>query len=54
MGAIFLGIFSEKRPFCLNASPKQKPFLTISNENIFSKTQGARLGVDVARNKGLE
>ena len=30
------------------------PFLTISNENIFLKTQGTRLGAIVAPNKGLE
>ena len=30
------------------------PFLTISNENIFSKTQGTRFGVIVTLNKGLE
>ena len=29
-------------------------FFTISNENIFLKTQGTRLGVIVAPNKGLE
>ena len=29
-------------------------FLTISNENIFFKTQGTRLGAIVARNKSLE
>ena len=36
------------------APPKQRSFLTISNENIFSKTQGGRLGAKVAPNKGLE
>ena len=34
--------------------PKQVSFLTISNENIFLKTQGTRLGAIVTRNKGLE
>ena len=29
-------------------------FLIISNENIFLKTQGTRLGAIVAPNKGLE
>ena len=29
-------------------------FLPISNENIFFKTQGTRLGAIVAPNKGLE
>ena len=29
-------------------------FFTISNENIFSKTEGTRLDVMVAPNKGLE
>ena len=54
MGAMFQGTFSEKRTFCLLAPAKQKSFLTISNENIFSKTQGAKLGAKVAPNKGLE
>ena len=54
MGAIFQGTFSEKRAFCLLAFPKQKLFLTFSNENIFSKTQGTRLGAKVAPNKVLE
>ena len=30
------------------------PFLTISNESTFLKTQGSRLGAIVAPNKGLE
>ena len=34
--------------------PKQVSFLTISNENIFLKTQGTRLGAIVTPNKGLE
>ena len=49
----FLGRFSENRAFCLLAPPKQKSFLTVSNENVFN-TQGTRLGAKVARNKGLE
>ena len=51
---IFQGTFSEKSGFSLLALPKQKSFLTISNENIFSKTQGARFGAKVAPNKGLD
>ena len=54
VGAIFLGTFSEKRLFCLLAPPKQMSFLTISNENIFLKTQSTRLVAIVAPNKGLE
>ena len=50
----FQGTFSEKRAFCLLAVPKQKLFLTFSNENIFSKIQGSRLGAEVAPNKVLE
>ena len=34
------------------APPKQMSFLTISNENIFFKTQGTRFGAIVAVNKG--
>ena len=52
---VFWGTFFEKeRPFCLLALPKQMSFLTISNENIFFKTQGTRLGATVAPHKGLE
>ena len=54
MGAFFGANFSEKRAFCLVAPPKQMPFLTISNENIFFKTQGTRLGAIFAPNKRLE
>ena len=54
MGAIFWGTFFEKKAFCLLAPPKQMSFLTISNENIFLKTQSTRLGAIVAPNKGLE
>ena len=54
MDAFFWGTFSEKRAFCLFAPPKQMSFLTISNENIFLRTQGTRLGVIVAPKKGLE
>ena len=51
----FLGAhFSEKRAFWLLAPPKQMPFLTISDKNIFFKTQGTRLGSIVAPNKCLE
>ena len=53
-GYVFRAHFLKKGHFgCLNP-PKQMPFLTVSNENIFSKTQGTRLGVIVAPNKGLE
>ena len=54
MGAFFGGTFSEKRAFCLLAPAKQLSFLMISNENIFRKTQGTRLGATVAPIKGLE
>ena len=50
MGAFFGVHFSEKRAFCLLAPPKQVSFLTISNKNIFFKTEGTRLGVIVAPN----
>ena len=52
VGAFFQGIFSEKKAFCLLAPPML--FLTISNENIFFKPQGTRLGAIVAPNKGPE
>ena len=54
MGAFFGAHYSEKRAFCLLAPPKQMPFLTISNKNIFFKTKGTRLGAIVAPNKCLE
>ena len=44
----------KKRAFWLLAPPKQMPFLTISNKNIFFKTQGTRLGAIVTPNKCLE
>ena len=51
----FLGVhFSEKRAFWLLAPSKQMLFLTISDKNIFFKTQGTRLGAIVTRNKCLE
>ena len=34
-------------------SPKQMLFATISNENIFSKTQGTKLGAIIAPSKVL-
>ena len=51
---IFWSTFVKKRGFCWLAPPKQMLFLTTSNQNIFLKTQGTRLGVIVAPNKGLE
>ena len=54
MGAIFQDTFFEKRAFCLFAPTKQKSFLTISNVNIFSKTQGTRLDAKVTSTKDLE
>ena len=51
---LFWDTIFEKKAFCLLAPPKQMPFLTISNENTFLKTQGSRLGALVAPNKGLE
>ena len=44
----------EKKGICLLTPHKQIPFLTISEENIFFKTQGTRLRAMVALNKGLE
>ena len=38
MGASFRAHFFEKRAFSLLAHPNQMSFLTISNENVFSKT----------------
>lgn len=52
--ACFFVFFPEKRAFCLAVPPKQMLYLTISNENIFFKTKGTRLGAAVAPNKGLE
>ena len=54
MGAFFEGTFLEERAFCLLTPPKQIPFLTSSNENIFFKFQGTRLGAIVTPNKDLE
>ena len=53
-GYVFQEYVFEKRVFYWLAPPKQKPFLSVSNENIIFKTQGTRLGVRVAPNKGLE
>ena len=53
-GAFFGVHFSEKRAFWLLAPLKQMSFLTISDENIFFKTQATRLGAIVAPNKCLE
>ena len=54
MGVFFWGTISEKSAFCLLAPTKQKSFLTISNENIFLRTKGTRLGAIVTPNKGSE
>ena len=54
VGALFAAHFLEKSAFCLLTLPKQMPFLTISNKNIFFKTQGKRLGAIVAPSKHLE
>ena len=52
---IIWGIFFWKKgAFCLLTLLKQMPFLSISNKNIFFKTQGNRLGAIVAPNKRLE
>ena len=37
--------FLKNKVFCLLAPPKQMSFLTISNENIFPKTHGTKLGI---------
>ena len=39
---------------CTGGARKQMSFLIVSNENIFSKTQGTRLGAIITPNKGLE
>ena len=55
MVAFFLRThFSKKGILFACNSPKLMPFLTISTENIFFRTQGTRLGAIVASNKGLE
>ena len=43
--------FLRSKGHWLLAPPKQMPFLTISNENIFRKTQDTRLSAIVAPNK---
>ena len=53
IGAVFGAHFLEKVHFVCTL-PKQIPFLTISNKNIFFKTRGKRLGAVVAPNKRLE
>ena len=53
IGTLFGAHFLGRRAFCLLTLPKQMPFLTISNKNIFFETQGNRLGVIVAPNKCL-
>ena len=54
MGVFFRESFAEKKTFCLLVPAKQMSFLTISNETIFLKTQGTKLGAIVAPNKGDE
>ena len=53
MDAFFRAYLLKKKEFCLLLG-KQMPFLIISNENIFFKIQGTRLGAIVVPNKGLE
>ena len=48
----FLGHILWKSALCFLAPRKQMSFLTISNKNIFFKTQGTRLDAIVAPNKG--
>ena len=48
---IIWGTFFGKKAFCLLTLLKQMPLLTISNKNIFFKTQGNRLGAIVAPSK---
>ena len=52
-GYIFWGTFHEKEAFFLTL-PKLVLLLTISNENIFLRTQAGRLGAIVAPNKDVE
>ena len=47
-------MFWKKKDIVFLAPPKQMSFLIVSNENIFSKTQGTRLGAIITPNKGLE
>ena len=54
MGAFFRGTFFWKRGICLLGLTEQMSILTISNKNIFSKTQGTKLGVIIEPNKVLE
>ena len=51
MGVFFRVYFLKKRAFCLLAPPKQMPFLTISNGNIFFRIQDIRLGAIVHPSK---
>ena len=53
MGTFLRAHFLKKGIF-FACTPKQMSFLTISYENIFSKTQDTRLGAIVASNKGLK
>ena len=48
------GTFVKKKGILLTCTPKTDAILIISNQNTFFKTRGARLGVIVAPNKGLE
>ena len=51
----FLGAhFLEKGTFAYLPPPKQMSVLTISNENIFCKTQGTKLSVIIEPIKVLE
>ena len=54
MGAFLGGTFVLKKGICLLVPPKQMSFSTISNENIFCKTQDTKLVVIIAPNKVLE
>ena len=53
LGTFFGAHFTKKRLFFLTL-PKLVLLLTISNENIFLRTQAGRLGAIVAPNKGVE
>ena len=54
-GCISLGVhFLKKRHIVCFHFLNRCHFLSFSNENIFLKIQGTRLGAIVARNKGLE
>ena len=54
MDAFLEADFFEKGTFACLPPPKQMSVLTISNENIFSKTQGTKLGVIIEPIKVLE